>query len=443
MKSYSEPVQRYLDLFSRFSTSQGRDDNLPMHALRSSAIARFSERGFPSQADEDWKYTNTNPIIQTPFIFPEEMTNDVFDQENFAGHSYISSCSARLVFVDGKLSPGASHFTNATGGLIITSLAQAFHAHEDLVLSYLDTRSRESRSAFGDLNTAFLSDGAFVFVPKRTFVEEPIHLIFLSSKSDDLLATNPRVLLIADEGAGVTLVETHATTGEHASFSNAQTEMFIDANASVEHYAIQDHNNASYHTGNLHVVQSRNSRCVSHSFILGGALVRNDVTFVLEGEGCEASLNGLALTHGSQHADSHTTIDHAAPQCASHEHYKYIANGKSRGVFNGKIIVRKDAQKTDARQSNNNLILSDEASIDTRPQLEIFANDVKCTHGATIGRLDEEALFYLKSRGIGESDARDILIRAFADEIVERVSIASLREYLHKRIQAGVRNGTA
>jgi Fe-S cluster assembly protein SufD len=442
MSPQSEPVQRYLDLFSQFSADQGRDADLPLSRLRASAMARFSERGFPTQKDEDWKYTNTNPIIRTPFILASQTEPESFDKKIFDAQYSVLSCSARLVFIDGKLSPGASFVADTAGGLIIESLAEAFRDHGDLVLAHLDMRSRETRNAFGDLNTAFLSEGAFVFVPQNMAPPDPIHLMFISSGKESPLYLHPRALVVLENGAAASIVETHVSAEAGVVFSNAMTELFVGENASAVHYGIHQLNDASYHVGNLHVVQSRNSRCETHSFALGGALVRNDAHFILDGEGCEATLNGLALTHGSQLADAHTTIDHAKPNCASHEQYKYIVNGKSRGVFNGKIIVRKDAQKTDARQSNNNLILSNEASVNTRPQLEILANDVKCTHGATIGRLDEEALFYLTSRGIGRTDARNLLVGAFAGEIVNRVSFAPLQEYLQGHILTRVRNGS-
>ena len=442
MHPQTNPEQRYQELFLQFNAAEGSDTDLNVSALRSTALARFTERGFPTQADEDWKYTNTNLITQTAFLLPSTLEQEEFDQTNIEAFFSISPCSARLVFLNGKLSPGASIVPNTAGGLIIQSLAEAFREHEDLVFSHLDTRSRDTRNAFGDLNSAFLSDGAFVFVPKDTTLEDPIHLVFVSSAGEAPLCVHPRVLILLEKGASASVVETHVSAGGGTVFSNAQTEIFVGENASAVHYGIHQQNDAACHVGNLHVVQSRNSRCEAHSFVLGGALVRNDAHFVLDGEGCEATLNGLALAHGMQIVDAHTTIDHANPNCASHEQYKYIVSGKSRGVFNGKIIVRKDAQKTDARQSNNNLILSDEAAIDTQPQLEILANDVKCTHGATIGRLDEEALFYLTSRGINRQDARTLLVSAFAGEIVDRVAFAPLQEYLQSHIEARVRNGS-
>jgi Fe-S cluster assembly protein SufD len=277
------------------------------------------------------------------------------------------------------------------------------------------------------LNTALHQDGACILIERNVEVSKPLHLLFISSANGRPLASFPRNLIVAAEGSRVSLVEHYAGLNGGGYFTNAVTEIVQGENAAVDYYKIQEERRNAFHIATVQVRQSRSSRFSSHSISMGGALVRNDINAVLDGEGAECTLNGLYTLDGEQHEDNHTRIEHARPHCTSHELYKGILDGSSTGVFNGKIYVHKDAQKTDAKQTNKNLIRSEKAAINTKPQLEIFADDVKCTHGATIGQLDEEAVFYLRARGIGEEEARNLLTCAFARDIIDRIGIEAVR----------------
>jgi Fe-S cluster assembly protein SufD len=336
--------------------------------------------------------------------------------------------------VDGRYSSRLSGVSSAAAGsrgVRIESLASAIKTDPGRLLPHLANYARYDDNAFTALSTAFMQDGALVSIPDGTVLKDPIHLLFVSTEAGVSAVSHPRNLFLLGRNSQASIVESHRSLASGVCFTNAVTEVLLGENAVLDHHHLQDERPGSYHIGATHVRQERNSNYTSHSVSLGGALVRNEIVAVLDGEGAECTLNGLYLATGKQHVDNHTVIDHAKPRCNSHELYKGILDGTARGVFNGKIVVRKDAQKTDAKQTNKNLVLSDGASIDTKPQLEIFANDVKCTHGATVGQLDDEAIFYMRSRGIGEGKARDILIDGFAGDVVDRIRIAPLRDALH------------
>ena len=290
--------------------------------------------------------------------------------------------------------------------------------------------------AFTALNTAFFRDGFFLSIPPNAVVETPIHLLFLSTAPGEATMSHPRLLIVVGENSQVRLIESYGGPDGHLYLTNAVTEIVAGPHAVVDHYKLQRESLQGFHIGSMHIHGQRSSTCSSHSLALGGALVRNEVTTVLNGEGVDCTLNGLYLANGQRLVDNHTTIDHAKPHCSSHEVYKGILGGRSRAIFNGKIIVRPDAQKTDAKQTNKALLLSDDAQINTKPQLEIFANDVKCTHGAAVGQLDEDAIFYLRQRGLDSRQARDLLIQAFAGDILNRIKIEPLRAQLEKTLLA-------
>jgi Fe-S cluster assembly protein SufD len=414
--------------------------NSRIHSIRQAAISRFAEEGFPTTRNEDWKFTDVSVLSKLRF-------QPVFSPGT-AGRDGVQALALercfplfekrilwnRLTFINGRFSKDLSSISSLPQGVKIKSLAEAMREDQDLVERYLAQYARLEENAFTALSAAFLLDGAFVYVPRGTFLQAPIHLVFLSTDLGSEFVSHPRNLIIVEDNGEAAVIESHAGVGENTYFTNAVTEIVLGENAVVEYERVQCESRRAYHVGTTHVQQDRNSNFISSSMSLGGSLVRHNVTAVLNGEGAESTLNGLYLSAGEQHIDNHTTIDHAKPHCTSHELYKGILGGKSRGVFNGKILVRKGAQKTDAKQTNKNLVLSDDASIDTKPQLEIFADDVKCTHGATIGQLDKDALFYLRSRGLGIGPARDILIGAFASDVINRIKIEPLRELMHQML---------
>lgn len=369
MTAVAEQVGQWLELFTNQPAAEPW-----VQALRSEAFARFAETGFPTTHNEEWRFTSVKPITAV-------------------------SWAPRPTFNTAPLPEQAQ---------------QHLAKHADIA------------HPFVALNTAFLHDVKVIQVPRGKVLEAPIEITY---EGIDGVAAHPRTLILVGADAHCTIIETYKGTGTY--FTNAVTEIVLGDAAVVDHYKVQQESASAFHVATLHATIGRSAAFSSHSISLGGALTRNDANAVLS-EGSDANLNGLYICNGTQHVDNHTSIDHAKPHATSHELYKGILDGRSYAVFNGKIIVRTDAQKTDSKQTNKNLVLSDDATINTKPELQIWADDVRCTHGATIGQLDSEMLFYLQSRGIGKSDARNLLIYAFAQDIVDRIKVQSLRDSLER-----------
>jgi Fe-S cluster assembly protein SufD len=405
--------------------------------LRARGASRFSALGFPTVREEEWRFTNVAPIANGEFVPAGAVALAAGDLETFP----FGAAEHRLVIVNGRFSPEWSRLGGLPAGVAAGSLADLLRSGSALGGLPLEGRlgalADVDDRAFAALNTAHLEDGAYLHVPANTAVAEPIQILFVSAQGSSAKGTvsHPRVLIVAEDGSDATVAESYAGAGGEY-FTNAVTEVFVGENARLDHYKVQQESLGAFHVGSMHVRAARSATFSSHSFSLGGRLVRNDVLARLDGEGAEVTLNGLYLADRDRLVDNHTTIDHAQPHCPSHEIYKGILGGRARAVFNGKIIVRPDAQKTDAKQTNRALLLSDDALINTKPQLEIFADDVKCTHGAAIGQLDEEALFYLRARGLTAFEARDLLIHAFAGEILDRVRIEPLKAALETELYA-------
>ena len=404
--------------------------------LRDRAASRFAALGFPTVRDEEWRFTNIAPIAAAEFRPTGADAVDATD-EDLAGYLYRDAAH-RLVVVNGRYVPGLSRVHGLPPGVRVGSLAAAVTAQADVVQRYLGQLADFATKAFTALNTALAADGAYVYIPDGVVLDQPLHLLFVTtaSASSGPIMTSARTLVVAGDRSQSRIVETYVGSRGSAYFTNAVTEMFVGESAVVDHYKVQQESVDAFHVASMHVHAARSANVSSHSFSLGGRLVRNDASALLDGEGAECTLNGLYLADGERLVDNHTTIDHAMPHCPSHEIYKGIIGGKARAVFNGKIIVRPDAQKTDAKQTNRALLLSDNASINTKPQLEIFADDVKCTHGAAIGQLDEDAIFYLRARGLTYFEARDMLIHAFAGDILDRVKVEPLRLALERELYA-------
>jgi len=401
--------------------------------LRRAGRERFGEIGFPTTRQEEWRATNVSPIAKTAFR-PAAQGKEAPAERDLPAAARLDLGGPRLVFLDGILRPDLSSATGSAGGLWTGSLATALAELPDRVRPLLQRRDLTRTAAFDALNAAFIGDGAVVLVDEDHQVEQPIQLLFGSTGRGEPTVSQPRVLIDVSSGGSARVTETYFALGDDAYFTNAVTDMAVGENAQLDHCRLQLEGPAAYHVATIASCQARSSELVSHNVSLGGRLVRHDVQAVLEGEGANCVLDGLYLTRAEQHMDNHTTIDHAMPHCDSREVYKGILDDRSRAVFNGRIVVRPDAQKTDAKQSNPNLLLSNGALAHTRPQLEIYADDVKCTHGATVGRLDEDAIFYLRSRGIGLDEARKVLIRAFADEVLDRIPVEPVRELLRRTV---------
>jgi Fe-S cluster assembly protein SufD len=434
----------WLAEFERFARELPAGEPAAVQALRRQAIERFAALGFPTQRQEAWRLTNVVPIAHGTFVRPSGQGADP-GRELIAPHLFPAA--ARLVFVDGRFSSGLSDLAGLPPGFFAGSLAEALvnspapFSDIEPWLGRAGLPVESERNPFVALNTAFLRDGAVVVVPRGTVLAEPIHLLFLSSAGADGRATVsfPRTLIVAGEASQVTVVETYAGTGAY--FNCAVTELVAGPGAVVDHYKLQRESVEAFHVATFQLLAERNSAPSSHSISIGGGLVRNDVNAVLAGEGVDCILNGLYLAEGRQHVDNHMRVEHTAPHCASHELYKGVLDGRARTVFDGLIYVHRGAQKTDAKQSNRNLLLSADAIANSNPRLEIFADDVKCTHGSTVGQLDDDAIFYLRSRGIGAAAARSLLTYAFASDIVERIKVEPVRRDLEELLFARLPQG--
>jgi Fe-S cluster assembly protein SufD len=425
METARENIRWYQTSFEQLEKQLNGERSAEVHALRRAAIQMLPEIGFPTPKQEEWRFTNVSPIAKTEFQLALEYVAPHLSLADIK--PYVLDDAIRLVFIDGWYSPEFSDTRLLPGGVAARNLAEELKNNPATADRFLNRYVKPGENAFTALNAAFVRDGAFVSVPARTVLEVPVQVLHISTDRESALASHPRNIIVVGEGSRASLIETYYSAGRNNGLTNAVTEIEIRAGAIVEYNKLQAESDNAYHINTTAVHQAAGSVFTSNTFVLGGAIVRNNLTSVLGGEGCECTLNGLSLGAGKQLIDNHTVIDHSVPHCNSHELYKAILDGASRGVFNGKIFVRKDAQKTDSKQTNKTLLLSDGATINAKPQLEIFADDVKCTHGATVGQLDEEQVFYLRSRGIDEKQARDILTLAFAGDIVGRIELKQLR----------------
>jgi Fe-S cluster assembly protein SufD len=428
----STQKQSYLEAFGAFREHAAGSDLRWLRALRNEAFQHFWETGFPTTRDEDWRFTNLAPLASTEFRLAADAS---VTREQIA--EIMPSVATRLVFVNGRYAPELSMAGAVPAGVRIKSLREALETDSDFLQTHMARYADFRSDAFTALNTAFIDDGAFVYVPAKAVVEEPIYILYVATGSEVPSMTHPRNLIIAGEDAQVTVVEDYVTVGASAStqsFSNVVTELVAGEHSVVAHYMVEREDARSFNISTLRMQQGRSSSVHSHSVLLGSGLVRNNVHPVLAGEGADCLVNGLFVGNGRQHMDNYMLVEHASPHCESRQFYNGILDGHARGVFHGRIIVHKDAQKTDAKQTNRNLLLSDDAQIDTKPQLEIYADDVKCTHGATIGQIEPDALFYLRSRGLSESEARALLLVAFAGECIERMKPGPIRKWLDAMI---------
>lgn len=435
MVEVSKELDSYLSDFERFEKNGAVKGPSWVQQIRKAAISRFAALGFPTTRHEEWKYTSVAPLVKVRFQ-PAVYERNGLTADRLAPITFGEVWCAQLVFVNGHYSRELSFFRSLPDGVKAGSLAAALHADPALVEPHLARYASYQDHPFVALNTAFMEDGAFVYVPQGMVVEEPIHLLFVSTACGKSTVSYPRNLIVVGPESQATIVESYVRLGNDVYFTNAVTELIAGEHAVIDHTRVQLESPEAFHMATLQVQQGCSSTVVSHAIALGGALVRNEVNAVLDGEGGDCTLNGLYLVTGQQHMDNHTQIDHVQAHCTSRELYKGVLDGRARGVFHGKIVVHKTAPKTDARQTNKNLLLSSDALIDSKPQLEIFNNDVRCTHGSTIGKLDQDALFYLRTRGIDTEAARRLLTYAFVSEVLDRIKVESLRVRLEERFGA-------
>lgn len=421
-------VEAYKELYSNLKLQSGvASQPAWLNDLRDKGFAKFEELGFPTKRNEDWHFTNSAPIATKKFDLRAEGASHSVTKEALEPFLFEGDW-ATIVFVNGEFDKDLSNFHRGNGRFFISTLKEATANDIRLVEQKLGGLGQIDINAFAALNTAFMQDGVFVGVSPNAVVDQPVHILYVGDSTGANTFVSPRTLIVADHHSEVTVVESFVSlNGAEGYFSNAVTEVYLAPGAQVKHYKVQRQTEDSFHVGSSFVYQKGDSNYESFSYAVGSSLSRTNIDTILDGDAAHATLNGLYMVDGDQVVDHQTRIEHVAPNCTSHEIYKGILDGSSQGVFNGKVYVHPEAQKTDGKQSNNNLILSDNAEVNTKPQLEIFADDVRCTHGATIGRLDENSLFYLKSRGISAITARKLLTYAFAAEVLEEMTIEPIK----------------
>jgi Fe-S cluster assembly protein SufD len=420
----------YRDAFAALERER-RSEPAWLRRLREDAFTRFSELGFPSAKVEAWKYTNTAPIAEKAWTpATRSAAGDAVSERALA--PWRIPGAVEIVFINGAFSKKHSRVPAAQGGVTVQSLPDLLTSSPEKAEPWIGKQTAGELSAFASWNTAFFVDGAYVEIAPGAVVATPVHLLFVTAQENALVVSSPRVLVLAGARSQATVVETYVGDGDAVSLTNAVTEISVGESAVLEHLNREEESRSAYHVHAIETRQSRGSGFTQHNLTIGGLLARTDLNILFTGEGAECTLNGLFVGSGTQHLDNHTRIDHAQPHCSSRELYKGILDGKARGVFHGTILVRKGAQKTDAMQTNKNLLLSREALVDSTPALEILADDVKCRHGSTIGQLDANALFYLRSRGIDEEHARSMLTYAFAADVAGRIKIPAIRSQVEK-----------
>jgi Fe-S cluster assembly protein SufD len=423
----------WLEAFTELARETDRGSPFWLRSLREDAFARFCATGFPTTREEDWRFTNVGALARTPFRLGRRGGQNLTVSDLEAWR--IPNAAARLVFINGRFSPPLSSPNPLPAGIMVRSTREEIAKSSDAAAAEFARFLRDERDPFCALNLAFAADGASVKVTRGTIVKEPIHLLFVSVSESEPVMAHPLNRIVAEDESQLSIVEDYVSIGAATpALSNATTELIAGRNATVEHILMEREHRSAFNISTLRIEQERNANVASHSFLLGGALVRNNVHPRLAGEGGECLINGLFIGSDRQHLDNYMLVEHASPHCASRQFYNGILDDQAHGVFQGRIVVHKDAQKTDAKQTNRNLLLNDDAQIDTKPQLEIHADDVKCTHGATIGQIEEEALFYLRSRGIAEAGARRLLLEAFAGESLDRIAPGPAREYLEAAV---------
>ena len=421
----------YTGEYQAFSRDVSRGTPGWLGTLRQCAFERFEALGFPTTKNEDWHYTSVAPIVEAAYP-PRVAPGGDVKRSDLALFTFGASDWPTIVFVNGVFAPSLSSLDALPEGVRVYDMATAFRQGDPLLERNLSKFAAYEINPFTALNSAFVSDGAVVRIAKEFEVEQPIHVLFVSDAEAAKTQSNPRTLIVAERHSKATVIESYVSTGEASYFTNAVTEVLVEDGANLSHLKIQRESPRAFHVGTIETEQKRDSHYQSFSFATGAQLSRTNVYTTLDGEGAGATLNGLYMLDGEQHCDHQTKIEHAQPNCFSRELYKGVLDGASHGVFNGKVYVDPIAQKTDGKQTNNVLLLSERAQVDTKPQLEIFADDVKCTHGATVGRIDQNALFYMKSRGVNKELARRLLTYAFAAEVLETIETREVREDLER-----------
>jgi Fe-S cluster assembly protein SufD len=430
----SREVEPFQEKFARVLAAQAGREPGWLESIRQAGMTRFAALGFPGLQHEDWRFTSLAPLakLHCKPVLERSPADDA--RAGLETYPFAPVPGCQLVFVNGHFAPPLSRLDSLPAGVQVTSLAAVLAAEPARLERHLTRYAATDDNPFAALNEAFFQDGAFLHVPAGVEVAEPVQLIFVTTAKESGATIQPRNLFLVESGARLTVLESYLAAGDGRYFTNAVTECLVGDDATVEHLKFQDESVAAFHIATLQSRLGRDCRFQQHSFALGARLSRNNIRTTLAAEGLECVLNGLYLTKGEQLADHHMVVEHARPHGASHEYFNGILDDRSKGVFHGRILVRPEAQKTDAKQTNKNLLLSDEATVDTKPQLEIYADDVRCTHGATVGQMNPDAIFYLRARGVGLPTARRMLMHAFAGEIIDRVLCEAARETLDRLV---------
>ena len=403
-----------------------------VHDTRAQALKIFEEKGFPSKKDELWKYTSLDALIHKDYsLFPKSEAS--IELKDVKKYFLYDTDTYKVIFIDGVYNPFLSNTTHDGLDVCLMSAALSKPKYRDIINSYFNkiTPLDESLTA---LNTSYAKEGAFIYIPKKTVAEKPIEIIHFSSGEQDSLWLQPRNLIVIDKNSQVQIIERHQSLKQHSVVTNSVTEIYVHEEAFVDYYKLQNDLTSASLIDNTYIQQEKNSHASVHTFSLGGKLIRNNLRYFHKGEYILSTLKGVTILEGKQHVDHSTMVHHSQPNCESHQDYKGIFSERSEGVFNGQILVDKIAQKTNAFQQNNNVLLDDKATVNSKPQLEIFADDVKCSHGCTIGQMDEEALFYLRSRGIPKKEAKALMTYAFANNVLESVQLPSLKKRINGQI---------
>jgi Fe-S cluster assembly protein SufD len=437
MTQLAEPKSIHLTNFARLeeragAAGDGNGNGTPPRApwldgMRRGAIARFEQVGFPPAREEHWRHTNFAPIARGDYRLAEPGGGAGRAAEVAQGFSFGPGAAAELVFVNGVFAPELSSAGGLPRGVHAGGIAAALEAQSHHLERHLGRHADIADNPFVALNTGFIADGAFVHLPRGTALDGPIHLVFVSTAGAQPTVSHPRVLVVAEDNVRASIVESYAGPEGEVYWTNAVTEMVVGQGASIDHNKLQQESLSAFHVSATQVRLARDARLVSHNTTLGGRLTRNDTNVTLAGPGADATLNGLVIIGGQQHVDNHTLLDHAEPNCASHELYKHVLDGRATGVFKGKILVRQPAQKTDSKQTSKTLLLSDDAHMNSQPALEIYADDVRCTHGSTTGPVDDSMVFYIRSRGVSLEAARHLLTYAFAADVTRRIRVEPVR----------------
>ncbi len=416
---------------SFFAFEDHLEDASPIHDIRNEAIKTFEQKGFPTKKEEAWKYTSLNSVLKHDYsLFPK--TENAIEYKDIKPYLIHDIDSYKIIFIDGKYSSHLSQTTHDGIDVCLMSAALAKPKYRLVIENYFNKAA--TKDSLPSLNTAFSSEGAYIHIPKNKLVEKPIQIVHFSTGNEAALMLQPRNLIVVDENSHVQIIERHQSLTDNPVLTNSVTEIFANKRATADYYKIQNDNQNASLIDNTFIKQKQESHVSVHTFSFGGKLTRNNLNFYQNGERIDSTLKGITIIGDKQHVDHNTLVHHIEPNCESHQDYKGIFGDSATGVFNGQVVVEKEAQKTNAYQSNNNILVSDKATINSKPQLEIFADDVKCSHGCTIGQLDESAMFYMRSRGIPEKEARALLMYAFSNNVLNSVKIPEIKQRITKLI---------